>query len=84
VYTVRKLWPYRTVHAEHDEHEEEEDGPELAARQRGHRLRVHLEHQARPCISSIGMSEGLDYIIFSIKICKSLEYKHESSELIFL
>ena len=39
----------RTVHAEHDEHEEEEYRPELAAGQRSHGLRVHLEHKARTC-----------------------------------
>ncbi len=36
---------HRAVHAEHDEHKEEEDGPELAAWQGGHGLRIHLKHQ---------------------------------------
>ena len=33
------------VHPQHDQHEEEDHGPELRAGQRGHRLRVHLEHE---------------------------------------
>ena len=36
----------RPVNAQGDEHEEEEDGPEEAARHRGDGVAVHDEHQA--------------------------------------
>ena len=38
---------HRAVHPQHDQHEEENDRPELGARQRGHGLGVNLEHEAR-------------------------------------
>ena len=37
---------YRTVHSQHDQHEKEDDRPELRARQSRHSLRIDLEHKA--------------------------------------
>lgn len=38
-----------TVQAQREEHEEEENGPELRDRQQGHRFRVGHERQAWTC-----------------------------------
>ena len=45
--------PHRGVEAEREEHEEENDGPEAAARHAGDGLGVHHEHQPRPFVHHI-------------------------------
>ena len=53
----------RTVHAKHDEHEEEDDWPELTAWQGGHSLGENLKHKAWTWTRNLaGMMSGNTYL----------------------
>ena len=62
---------HRTVHPQHDQHEEEDDRPELGAWECGHGLGVNLKHKAR-ALDNMGILSCLDFKYSPDLICHVL------------
>ena len=66
---------HRTVHAQHDQHEEEDDRPELRAGQRGHGLGIHLKHQTRTLVC-----HRLDVLVLGVRHVAQVGEDDEAGE----